>query len=462
VAAIRAAATAEPGDRELQLTLARWLLWSGRSGEAAPVLDAWLQRRPEDVEAFTLRARVKALTGDRGGARRDFERVLAERPGNSDALFGLAQLDSWEGRRESARARFQALLERDAYVEESRTALAYMDLWDRRYAKARTSTRELSAQYPDSSAVKDLRLALQRATRPELTVARDIITDTDATRLETTRYLIAGAMGNGDAWQVSATDYDLRSGARTGRQQEVSLRYDWIDGDLQRLRLRAGYASAKPPGSPDRGMASGGMSWSRALGSRTRIGLSAGSDPLVYTVRLLETGIQNRSLTATGSWAWTADRSVEVEGSRWDTSDGNARMAFTADVLQRGEWGEHRWRLRGRLRWFDWSQDFSNGYYDAQDYRSAGLQAGLSGPLGNSRLRYALEGETGLRRSRTLDRPASTDPGGSWSAELNWQVTRAVAVTAFYDGGTSASEAAEPWRYSRYGVRLGLQTGLGR
>jgi predicted O-linked N-acetylglucosamine transferase (SPINDLY family) len=90
---------AEPIDRALR---------EGRPHEARRLVERWLERAPEDAEAWNLLGRVEATLGDRAAAQVAFTRAVSIQPTHDRAAANLAKLHGDAGELERARAVLEA------------------------------------------------------------------------------------------------------------------------------------------------------------------------------------------------------------------------------------------------------------------------------------------------------------------------------------------------------------------
>lgn len=98
------------GARHARLGLAAQLAAVRRAREAIRVLDDWLARTPDDLEAEFERARLHERLSNEREARAGLERVLSFVPGQIESNVILAKMDVRSGRPREARERLERLL----------------------------------------------------------------------------------------------------------------------------------------------------------------------------------------------------------------------------------------------------------------------------------------------------------------------------------------------------------------
>jgi hypothetical protein len=94
IAYLRAYLGRRPDDRDVQLRLARLLVWNGYLAEAEAETEALVAARPEDAEAWALLGDLRRWRGDRVGAAQAYQQSLDLAPEEVTAVGGLAALNA--------------------------------------------------------------------------------------------------------------------------------------------------------------------------------------------------------------------------------------------------------------------------------------------------------------------------------------------------------------------------------
>ncbi|NIN73166.1 MAG: tetratricopeptide repeat protein [Gemmatimonadetes bacterium] len=97
IACLRAYLGRRPDDRDVQLRLARLLVWNGHLAEAEAETEALVTARPDDAEAWALLGDLRRWRGDRVGAAQAYQQSLEPRPGRGHGC--------WRSRRPQCSAR---------------------------------------------------------------------------------------------------------------------------------------------------------------------------------------------------------------------------------------------------------------------------------------------------------------------------------------------------------------------
>jgi len=87
--------------------------------KAKAVLDALLEKQPENPVVHNMKGLVLQASRDSAGARTSFERALQFQPTFFPAAANLAQMDVREGKPAAALGRYQAILEKDPKQEQT-------------------------------------------------------------------------------------------------------------------------------------------------------------------------------------------------------------------------------------------------------------------------------------------------------------------------------------------------------
>jgi predicted Zn-dependent protease len=136
--------------------------------DALAVLERWLERRPDDVQALVVRGNVYRQVKASQNAAADFRRAVELDPGRDDARWGLAVSLVEIGRYQEALTHLEQLRPRRAGDPELRVRVArcYARL-DRR-DEARRLLEEVLAEHPDNGpALLNLGQLLVQAGRPQ-------------------------------------------------------------------------------------------------------------------------------------------------------------------------------------------------------------------------------------------------------------------------------------------------------
>ena len=111
VGAYQAAIAADPSlGPEIAPSLGAQLLWSDRTADALPVLEAAVARNPEDRETRKLLSLAYRWSDRLDEAERLSRKTLEENPGDFEERNGLALALLWQGRNRLAAAEFERVL----------------------------------------------------------------------------------------------------------------------------------------------------------------------------------------------------------------------------------------------------------------------------------------------------------------------------------------------------------------
>jgi len=132
VAQLQKAYSKDPGRAQAGLPLALMYMKEGKTKPAMQVLQAIIDKQPDNLTALNVLGIARGLSGDRTGARKTYVQVLAKDNRFIPATLNLARLDLYEGKPDDARARLMGILKDqpknlDAYFE-----LAQVELYSKR------------------------------------------------------------------------------------------------------------------------------------------------------------------------------------------------------------------------------------------------------------------------------------------------------------------------------------------
>ncbi|MDX2192123.1 MAG: tetratricopeptide repeat protein [Gemmatimonadales bacterium] len=144
----RQALVLEPLLREATLGELRALVALGRTGEAAPLAEAWLQRAPQDVDALVMAARGRLATGALRPALDVVRRAALAAPGRLDVRRVEALVLRAQGDRAGARGVLVAALEADGDVPAAWLELGRLEEEDGRPVAARQAYDRAAALLP--------------------------------------------------------------------------------------------------------------------------------------------------------------------------------------------------------------------------------------------------------------------------------------------------------------------------
>jgi tetratricopeptide (TPR) repeat protein len=451
-----------PGNRFALLERAKVLSWAKRYAESVRAFEALMRLEPADLEARLGLARVRSWSGDQPGARSDYQSILGDHPGDREALLGLAQTYAWSGDLGEARSRYQDLRGNAEYDKDADLGTAYLDLWEGNLGGASRTAARLKAWYPGDRDVDALWRATRSAAAPSLAVNWDQMDDTDRNLLTTTRYEAAARLPNGVGLRLAYADYDVQTAGEDGSIGSLQLSAEFSPRARHQVEVMGGVDRLERPQQPSHFVTDWGLTYRFPLADDWNGFVSARREPYRYSVPLIDNRIVVDSYAVGASGKLGDHWHSAVEGSAWNVSDGNDRLAATASTGYRWTASGHTLDLGGAFRWLDWRKDLDSGYFDPSNFTSLGATFRAFGPVpAATHLDYDLSLEAGLQSFDFAGNRTSGDPYYLTVARLGWQVSGAARLEVFGESGSYASEGAQEWRYTRAGIRLLWRFGMG-
>lgn len=361
-----------PGSRAVELDRARVLSWASRWEAAEATYDSLLRIDPNDREARLGLAQVLAWSSRLDSAAMVYRRILAADPGSVDAQKGLARTAGWGGRLTEAERRWRQVLARHPNDTEALVGLSQTLRWQGRDAAALSSaSRAVQAAPTDRDARTELRWA-RLAVAPRVAPAFTYESDSDGNRIST--------LTTGAAWrptprvEVRGDAYLRDAGQKGGETPDGAARGAALSLWTQ---LEPGWSllAGAGAGSTDRDEEPTRPSWRAALSSPGRYPVSAtlaySHRPLDETALLITRDVEIDELTL--SWQVTPGLGLVLSGAggyaeyRGNVSgQTNERLGGNLALTRRFA---RYFTLGGATRWFAFSDDLADGYFDPDFYR---------------------------------------------------------------------------------------------
>lgn len=154
---LRAAAQANPSDRQVRLELAQLLTQSGRPEQARPVLEQLASETPGDVAALESLFRVQASLKDLGAARSTADSIARVRPDLPLGHYLQGAVNESEQKYDAAVAAYERALEIQPDAGEPLTALVRIDLARKQPAQAFARLDKTITAQPNNVIARNLK-----------------------------------------------------------------------------------------------------------------------------------------------------------------------------------------------------------------------------------------------------------------------------------------------------------------
>lgn len=435
---------------------AKVLSWSGRSGEAVAAFREILEREPGNMDARLGLARVLSWSGRQQEARAAYQSILSTQPNHVEAMVGVAQTYAWSGTPSRAREWYAKALATEPERREAELGLAYVDLAEGDFTAANRRSFELQSRYPEDKDVRELRTAVQRASRPVVRAAWTVTDDIADNRVEYYGVDAAFAMPRRSELTVGYGRYDITDGSdRQGNNDSGFVSLLLRPSSSQRVVLRAGADRIDDTVGGSNTELNGRISWAVGLGSMLEASFDVERTPFRATTIALDRGIvldiASTTLTFRPAKGW---RLMGTAGM-WQLSDDNERRNFDGSI-------HYTWPLR-RLRvttgytarYFDFERSMNNGYFDPQDSLSQSLSLELGRDFKPAYINAFVE--SGLQEFEWQGVKSDREQFLSWGALFGIKLNPVVALE-FY-GRKSDAALANPSGYEseEFAVRFRVQ-----
>jgi len=419
-----------PGNTKVKLERGKVLLWSSRYDEARPVLESVLAADPKEVWA----------------------------------ALGIAQSYAWTGHSAESLPYYRKALAIQPDLKEARIGLANAQLATGDTAAAEKAAQALAKEFPDDKDVQELNRAVRRASAPWISIGYDHISDSDDNRMDTWR--LEGGLN-------LPSRFDLRFGlARAevhgpippaglggnGTSEALYGVVGWRPRPDVRGELRLGADRLTDSSGDTRTTAIGGISATFPMASWTgRAGVQR--DPFLYSPEILDNRIDVTTVSfgATGNAAKRIR--VDTNAAYGDLSDGNTRIGIDAGAWWVWKWLKRSLQLGPAVRFLDYSEDLSHGYFDPSALRALLASLRSEGVIDASAWSYEATAEAGVQSYTFHGADASDRPLVNLYGALSRGLPHGIGL-ALYAGWGNSSTAAGPGFHSvNAGARLRFAIG---
>jgi tetratricopeptide (TPR) repeat protein len=408
LAAIRRALELDPENREYLKAQAELAAWNG---ELALAVESYRRLAEADTRLLKPLARMQARGGDLDAAVKTYGRYQNAHPEDTGALLDYAEVEGYRGNFSKMRHLLERYRARAGETESWRRAMISYQLRSGRPASALAGVDELRGPSTDDYELSLARtLALHESRRPaealtELETTRRLGPDrpetrgaalqvqtplrpyagigadyyTDHTGIALSHVFVKGASdgtyplrasfeaGHRHVMADAASGFQTTTGARSATVQDARLGIrSQLTPDLA-LELGGGVAHFEG-NSVNRSLYHAGLDfWT---GERLHWTLSSRRVPLAVSPLALERNMYRDEHRLTMVWQPGDSAVIDLRGGWFDYSDGNRHAELELAPRYAAVRTQHHNLDIGLYgQWLGYSDDFSNGYYDPEDFR---------------------------------------------------------------------------------------------
>lgn len=444
----------EPGDAAALRERAKTLSWAGRLGEAAAAFERILELDPDDRAARLGLARTLSWSGRQDDARREYRRLLEDDPDDVDAQVGVAQTLAWSGRTEEAREAYRRALALDEDDKAALMGLAYLDVWAGDNAAAREKIAQLEARHPDDEEVAELAAAERRSRAPWLRVGFDVLSDSDDNDRRISAVWWGRRLRSAVDVVAGAEHHDMSAPIGDASVTRIFGSTTWRPTRAWRVYARAGLDVSENTQGDTRTGGVATLSATRELADVWSVTGSLSRDTLIYSPAITDAEIEidRAALVVEGRPVerWRVRGATDV--ARY--SDDNERFGASVGAWRSWRFGRTTLEVGPVARWFDFSDDLDNGYFDPESFTSWIVQARARGESSDRRTYFDARLEAGVQSFTQGSRDVSGDGviGGEVLAG-RW-VSPRVGLELYAAYSDYAVESATGFDFRRFGVRL--------
>jgi len=450
----------QPENFQALIRSAKLLSWQNRFDESIARYDRAIAVDPGDRAARLGRAVTLSWDGRYKDARAGFQAMLEEDEADIDALLGLARTYAWTGRSPAARTEYERVLDNDPENVDARVGLAYLDLWAGEIGSAARQAGNLREEYPEHEEVNKLHANVSRSAGAWWSVDASYVDDTDDNRLR--RYLVSGGLGLGHQIRLDLGigRYDMSSPGGDSQIDNVHATASYYPERGQRLSATAGYDRRTRTDNTTDGDVLGGLSYSRGLERRWQLHASAMRIPIRYSSEITDNGITFDQIEVRTNGAVGERFRVHAGVGAADLSDDNSRVTANAGFLYRIPVRKVTMHAGYTARAMDYDQDFSNGYFDPQDFLAHLAQLRVQDGYGNRGNYYRLYLDTGLQSFTIGGIDVNNDAVFVLGGTAGFPFNKRMTLEAYGEYGNYAATNAGGFESTTVGLRLRWRAGL--
>jgi tetratricopeptide (TPR) repeat protein len=451
----------DPSHPRAALERAKVLSWAGRYDQAGEAFRSLLAREQGNREARLGLARSLSWGGRQEEAREEYRKVLEVNPADPEALLGVAQTHAWSGDDAKARPAYEDALEADPASKDARVGLAWVDLREEDLAAAADHLALLRREHASDPDVLELERALDRARAPWIRAGWDRLDDSDENTLTT--WTLEGGLGLPGATdlRLGAARYEMSTLGRDGAIDSVWGVLGWLPARRHRLEARLGADFRRPSVGEDDTEAIGGVLYRFPLGGTWSGRVSWDRDSYRYSVPILDAAITIDAFAARVDGTFPGSWRLEAGAGAWDLNDGNDRDAVDASILRVFRAGGHTLEAGYGFRWFDWTLDLDNGYFDPRNFTAHLALGRARGPVGENGY-YEAAAEAGVQSFTDGTNRVSGDPALGLFGLVGHPIGGGFDLEGYAAFSTSSPQGGEDYRARRLGLRLRYTFGESR
>lgn len=331
---IARARTADPKNQEMRLAHARVRSWNKQYEAALALYDSVLVEQPGLRDAELGRAQTLAWSGRLEEADSVYGGLIQKSSSDRDARLGQAQVSAWRGSLKTAEQGYRAILEQNPRDADAMAGLAYVYYWQGETAEARRQAGAALAVDSMHRSARELRHALEEATRSVLEATAGWSNDSDRNtsfwQTLGSSAVIAGGLSVFGSVNALETSDPAREARRLGGEAGLSLGIGKIN-----LTAAGGARRIVPEVAAPRTSAT----YRGRLGYRpvAALGFSVGYSrtPFDEIAALMERALDFELVEAGFDARPFRGFSIYAAGSELWLSDGNSRTGVLAGFSQK-------------------------------------------------------------------------------------------------------------------------------
>ncbi|MDH3628794.1 MAG: tetratricopeptide repeat protein [Acidobacteriota bacterium] len=442
-----------PDSRDAALGRATVLAWDGRHQESIESFESLLARSPDDREVELGLARTLSWDGSYDRARSHYANLLSRDEGDVDALVGTGSCFAWEGRHRIARTWYERALALDPDNRDAEIGRAYLDLWSGGIGRATRRTRELEARHPDDREVLKLARQVDDARAPVVRVWVDQLSDTDDNTLDRFGVRAGWRVAGGTGLVVGAARFDMQDPTGEAAIDAIWAALTQVTGRGSELTLHAGVDRLESTTGEQDSEFVGELSHLWGTNRRWQFQLRARRSAVRYSPTITDNRILFDDYTASTRGQLNDRWRLALEVGTSDVSDGNKRDNALASVTFRVPTSAVRLELGYTARYFDYSLDLDNGYFDPEGFFAHGANIRLRDTFGRKDCYYELGLAIGLQSFERSGVKTTNDVSQRVDYLLGIPIGRANAFEFYGDWGDYAAQNAGGFESRLYGLR---------
>lgn len=434
---------------EERIQLSKYMSWGGELDESKRELRLIIAGDARNLPARAHLARVLSWSGELNEAIVESDKILHDFPESRDAMLIKANSLRWKGNINESIPIYEELLRTEEDFD-ARLGLTYA-LYQNGDIKEALESRELiKPLYPyQERELQEFQSFMSKEARPYPDIRYDYYSDTEDNQFS--RYTV-GYGFRLKKWRGRLAYVHTSASDDTRDNNENSLSVNFNSKLTDMTELGAGIGLTMLNNGSSNTLLTGSASIDKAY-SNNKIGLNVSSYFLTTTAELMENKVRMDTFTLSSNYRFNNKASLNTVLSYRDYSDDNTafdiRIAPGYSLFAESP----AVAIGYRLRYLDFENDSSGGYFDPDSFVSNEIFSSISYEKGKF---YAYiepyAGHQSFRRSGISE----NDFFGGGYGQIGYRILSNASIEVNAEGGNYAMSSATGFRYYMTGVRLSL------